>query len=460
MIFPVSFYSTNHQAEEVDFRTALLRGQAPDRGLYMPLIIPVIPAEALNSYAGMPYHEIAFDVTRRFLGGQIDPEELRRITCDAYDFDIPIEQVTGRRYILRLDQGPTASFKDFAARMMGRLMQYYLRQEHRSLLILTATSGDTGSAVASAFYGLENIRVVILYPRNEVTTRQRKQMTTLGKNIHVLGLDAKFDDCQALVKQAFADPELAGLNLSSANSINIGRLIPQIVYYFYAWARLQEGDDHAIISVPSGNFGDMMGGVLAMKMGLPVKKFVIATNGNDEFPNYLNTGGYEKIEPSRNCISSAMNVGHPSNLARLVDLYGGQMNEKGEIIRNALLEVMRREIWSVSISDEQTRETIASAYRQYGTLLEPHGAVGWAGLQEYLKQHPADDRPDQLCISLETAHPAKFPEEITRILGIEPPLPPSLTGIDHLPEQSEHLENDYQAFKNYLLSAPGFNTLT
>ena len=227
---------------------------------------------------------------------------------------MPLERVFDRKYVMRLDRGPTASFKDFAARMMGRLMQHYLKAENRRLLILTATSGDTGSAVANAFYALDNIDIVVLFPRDEVTGRQRKQMTTLGKNVKVLALDAKFDDCQALVKQAFSDPELAYLGLSSANSINIGRLVPQIVYYFYAFAKLSVPGERIVFSVPSGNFGDMMGGVLAMKMGLPIMRFIIATNENDEFPKYLFSGKYNKIEPSHNCISSAMNVGHPRTL--------------------------------------------------------------------------------------------------------------------------------------------------
>ncbi len=458
MVEPILFYSTNHNSEPVTFSRALLKGQAPDRGLYMPETIPVIPREEIYGFADMPYYEIAYHVTRRYLAGEIEDRKLFEIVKDAYDYDVPLEHVFERKYVMRLDQGPTASFKDFAARMMGRLMQHYLKLENRKLIILTATSGDTGSAVANAFYGLDNIDIVVLFPRDEVTPRQRKQMTTLGKNVRILALDAKFDDCQALVKQAFSDPDLAHLPLSSANSINIGRLVPQTVYYFYAYSKLRDKnqDEEVIFSVPSGNFGDMMGGILAMKMGLPVQKFVIATNENDEFPTYLDTGIYTKIEPSLNCISSAMNVGHPSNLARLISLYGGVMDEKGMIHKPADMESMREQIWSVSISDDQTRKTIAEAYSQSGTILEPHGAVGWAGLIEYLNTNPDKDLPDQLCISLETAHPAKFPEEIEKILHIEPELPPSLEGIDHLPEHVEDIENSYESFKKYLLQTSNF----
>jgi threonine synthase len=447
------FYSTNLKAYPVTFSQALLNGQAPDRGLYLPQSVPQLSQAEINNHSKFAYHEIAFDVTRRFMTGEIPDEKLLEIVKDAYDYPVPLENVYERKYIMRLDQGPTASFKDFAARMMGRLMQHYLKLNGKKLLILTATSGDTGSAVANAFYGLDNIQVVVLFPKSEVTDRQRKQMTTLGKNVKVLALDAKFDDCQALVKQAFSDHDLDHLCLSSANSINIGRLIPQIVYYFYAFSRLRTGDhsEKVVFSVPSGNFGDMMGGILAMKMGLPVKKFIIATNENDEFPNYLNSGRYEKVEPSRNCISSAMNVGHPSNLARLVAIYGGMMDEKGIIHHAADMELMRKDIHAVSISDEQTRDAIRKTYGDYQIILEPHGAVGWSGMMDYLRMNPLENRKEQLFISLETAHPAKFPDEIQQLLGLDPPLSKSLLGLDDKPEFITKLPAEYDDFKKYLL---------
>lgn len=444
------YYSTNLTAPPIPFPEALLQGQAPDRGLYMPETIPQLSADELNSFRNKEYHEIACDILWKYLDGQIPREVLAELTRDAYTFDVPLEKVIGRQYVMRLDQGPTASFKDFAARMMGRLMNYYLEKANRNLLILTATSGDTGSAVSHAFLGLDRIKVLVLFPKDEVTERQRKQMTTLGRNIRVISMDGKFDDCQALVKQAFSDPDLQHLNLSSANSINIGRLVPQTVYYFYAWSRLASPGEQIIFSVPSGNFGDMMGGVLAMKMGLPVKKFVIAVNENDEFPNYLQSGSYSKIEPSRNCISSAMNVGHPSNLARLVALYGGRMDETGRIHQPADLKRMQEEIWPVSITDEKTRETIRQAWEQHKLLLEPHGSVGWAGLQEYL--HLNKTGTEIPCVSLETAHPAKFPAEINRLLGFDPPLPPSLEGIEQKTESFHSMETHYPEFRKYLLS--------
>jgi threonine synthase len=448
----IAYYSTNRNSPDVTFSEALLRGQAPDRGLYLPRVIPALSEETIFSFINKPYSEIAFEVTRPFLAGEISDEDLARITRESYDFEVPLEPVYERKYILRLDQGPTASFKDFAARMMGRLMQHYLSLKKGKMLILTATSGDTGSAIANAFYGLENIKVVVLFPENEVTRRQRQQMTTLGRNVDVIAVEGKFDDCQALVKQAFSDPDLVHLDLSSANSINVGRLIPQIVYYFYAFSRLRVGlpDDTVIFSVPSGNFGDMMGGVMAMKMGLPVRKFIIAVNENDEFPEYLGSGGYRKVEPSRNCISSAMNVGHPSNLARLVDLYGGIMDEKGEVHRQADLENMRREIFAVSITDSMTRQTIVETWNKCNVLLEPHGAVGFAGLKTFLAENENRSDKEQLCISLETAHPAKFPEEILSLLGFDPPLPESLKGLEEKKEQFGKMANDYHQFKTYL----------
>lgn len=348
---------------------------------------------------------------------------------------------------MRLDQGPTASFKDFAARMMARMMQYFLEEEKSELVILTATSGDTGSAVAHAFHNVDRISMVVLFPRAEVSDRQRKQMTTLGGNVMVISVEGKFDDCQAMVKQAFTDSALKKLRFSSANSINIGRLLPQAVYYFYAYARLVKNREPVVFSIPSGNFGNMMGGLLAWRMGLPVHRYVIATNANDEFPLFLKTGRYKKIVPSRVCISNAMNVGHPSNLARVVALYGGMMDEKGNIRSSPDLEKMRREMFAISIDDTETRQTVKEAFEKFRVMLEPHGAVAWAGLVRYLK---TGEKP-ALAISIETAHPAKFPEEIIKILGIEPKPPPSLSHLDKKKEHYFSIGNDYKQFQKLLL---------
>ena len=448
---PIRYYSTNLQSEKVSFREALLRGQAPDRGLYMPIRIPVLDKVFMASFANRDYPGIAFGVLDAFLRDELPSGRLRELVEDAYDYPVPLEHVMKRKYVMRLDQGPTASFKDFAARMMGRLMNHFLEEENRELYILTATSGDTGSAIANAFYGLENIRVLILFPEKEVTPRQRKQMTTLGKNVEVIAIDGKFDDCQAMVKKAFGDPDLQHLNLSSANSINIGRLLPQAVYYFYAWAQLAgRNNEKATFVVPSGNFGDMMGGMIAWNMGLPMDRMVIAVNENDEFPDFLYTGRYSKIEPSKNCLSSAMNVGHPSNLSRLVALYGGEMDEKGNIARMPDMVAMRRDMTAVSISDKETKASIADAWKEHKLLLEPHGAVGWAGLAKHLGNLP-ESQKEKLFVVLETAHPAKFPEQIREILDFDPELPPSLKGLEDQEEKYSHLAHDYDAFKKHLL---------
>ncbi len=444
------YYSTNLRSARVSFREALIKGLADDGGLYMPETIPTISVEEICALKPLGYPEISLRVAMKFLAGEIAPADLKTLIDDAYDYPIPLEHVWGNCHVMRLDQGPTASFKDFAARLMGRLMQYYLQRENRRLLILTATSGDTGSAIANAFYGLDNIRVVVLYPDKEVTARQRKQMSTLGKNIELISIEGKFDDCQALVKRAFMDPALTHLELSSANSINIGRLIPQTMYYFYAYARLfRVPGEEVVFSVPSGNFGDLMGGLIARRMGLPVHKFVVATNSNDEFPIYYNTGEYRVISPSRNCISSAMNVGHPSNVARLIALYGGRMDEKGVIHEPADLAAIQRDLYAVSIGEEETEATISSAWQKHRLLLEPHGAVGWAGLEKYLAAHPGE--ADRICVSLETAHPAKFPEKIEELLGLDPELPPSLSALDGKQEFILPMQNDYAAFARHLL---------
>ncbi|MBP7068412.1 MAG: threonine synthase [Methanothrix sp.] len=442
----IKFFSTNGHLDRVDFKGALLAGQAPDKGLYMPEMFPSLSPETIRNFPQMSYHQIAYQVIKPYLGDLVEESALEDMLKDAYSYEVPLERVYDGKYLLRLDRGPTCSFKDFAARLMGRLMQYFLKEEGRSMIILTATSGDTGSAVAHAFYGLENIKVIVLFPESEVTERQRRQMTTLGENIYPLAVAGKFDDCQALVKQAFVDPELKGLELSSANSINVGRLLPQAVYYFYAHSRVAPGGEKVVFSVPSGNFGDLMGGLIALKMGLPVKKFVAATNENDEFPRFMQTGVYEPIRPSRNCISNAMNVGHPSNLARLFSLYGGQMDETGLVARQPDLSAMREEIYAVSISDEETRQTIREAYSQYKVLIEPHGAVGWAGLVRYLKEF-GDWSP---AVSLETADPAKFPDEIVRLTGVNPTLPPAMASLDEKEEHYLMMDGSYASLKDYL----------
>ncbi|WP_407355693.1 threonine synthase [Methanolobus sp. WCC5] len=447
----MKLYSTNLNAPEVSFREALIAGLAPDRGLYMPKDLPHFSKEEIDSFRDAPYPEIAYRVLSKVLEGEVDDQSLKAITYDAYNYDVPLEELDSNTYIMRLDRGPTASFKDFAARMMARLMQYYLGKENKSLTILTATSGDTGSAVADAFYGLDNIRVIVLFPTGEVSDRQRKQMTTLNGNITAISVDGKFDDCQAMVKQAFADEDLKHLNLSSANSINIGRLVPQSIYYIYAYARLRDYPEDIIFSIPSGNFGNMMGCVLAKTMGIPVRKIIASVNENDEVPCFLLTGQYEKIVPSKNCLSNAMNVGHPSNLARLITVYGGAMDEKGNISKEPDMARLRNDIHSGSVSDDQTKATIRDIYQKYDILIEPHGAVGIKGLFDYR----AESNDDTLAVTLETADPAKFPEHVRAETGIEPQIPQSLKEIEEKEEFMDDLGTDYAGFRKYLLEKLG-----
>jgi len=444
---PMLYASTNRRSPEINLAEALLQGQAPDKGLYLPVEIPRFAQEELASLQDKSYPEIAAAVLGKFTQGVFSEDMLSEMCHRAYDFEVPLEQVDSQRYVMRLDRGPTASFKDFAGRMMGQMFGALRRNASGRLVILTATSGDTGSAVASAFYKIPNVEVMILFPPSEVSARQRKQMTTLGENITAVGVDGKFDECQALVKQAFADESLRGIELTSANSINIGRLLPQIVYYVYAYVRLTGAKKPIIFSVPSGNFGDMMGALLALRMGVPIEKIVIATNANDEAPRFMETGEYHRIVPSKSCLSNAMNVGHPSNFARVISLFCGQMDEIGTLLKTPDMDWMKKELWAISISDEETRETIRKAWQKYRLLLEPHGAVGWLGLEQYLLKHPTTTA----AVSVETAHPAKFPDEIEQLLGFSPEAPANLIEVEKKEEHYLPLPADYAAFHKLIL---------
>ncbi len=451
----IRYYSTNRNLAgvpgivpfkgTVTFREALLQGQAPDEGLFMPEPIPALAPGKVSALKGKPYPAAAMLVAEAFLQDEVPREVLEKIILDSYNFDVPLEKVVDGKFVMRLDRGPTASFKDFAARLMARLMSCF-RGEAVRLNVLVATSGDTGSAVGEAFKGVEGIDVYILYPRDEVSGRQKKQLDSIGGNVQAVSIEGKFDDCQNLVKQAFSDPALARLNLTSANSINFGRIMPQIIYYVYAYAQLAQAGEAVVFSVPSGNFGNALGCEYARRMGIPVQRLVMPTNENDEFPRYLETGRYEKVSPSRACLSNAMNVGNPSNLARFFDLYGGTVDRSGTVHRYPDLDEMRRRIFSVSVSDAETRRTIKRVYEKYGVILEPHGAVGWRGLEAFLEAN--GDFP--LCVSLETAHPAKFPDDSVDLLGITPELPPSMKDIDRRSGEPVELPGDYGIFRKFL----------
>ena len=443
------FKSTNGKAPAVNLREAMLEGLAPDGGLYLPDKFPTLEASEIAGFAKLPYHEIAFRVLSRFTEGVVPDAELAAMCQSAYGFQVPLEKVYDRVHVMRLDRGPTASFKDFAARMMARLMGRFLQEDGKQLTILTATSGDTGAAVAHAFHKVPGIRVIVLFPISmKSAASQRKLMTTLKDNIRTVAIDGKFDDCQAMVKRAFADPTLKHIPLSSANSINIGRLLPQSVYYFYAASRLAQPGEPVAYSVPSGNFGDMMGAVVAKQMGLSVKKIIAPVNDNDAFPRFLVTGNYEKVVPSRNSLSNAMNVGHPSNLARLVAIYGGQMDETGKIHRAPDLAAMRRDLFSSSISDQRTVATIQEVWDKDQLLLEPHGVVAWRGFQDWLQTEPLGNLP---AVILETADPAKFPDEVRKVVGWDPDIPPAMDITNKMPEDYDRMDGDYDTFRQYLI---------
>ncbi len=446
----IKYHSTNYDTPHVDFKTAVLRGQALDKGLYMLNEIPKLSRDKINNFKSLALHEIGFEVISEFVDDIIPDHDLKIILKDALNFSIPIEKFRKNDSICYLDQGPTASFKDFGARILARIMDYFLKVDDKNIVILTATSGDTGGAVAQAFFGMKKIRVIVLFPENEISELQRKQMTTLGKNITAIGIKGKFDDCQSLVKKAFNDPDLKDVGLSSANSINVGRLIPQTIYYFYGYSRvIEELEEKVIFSVPSGNFGNLMGGLIAYNMGLPVRKFISAVNENDAFPRFLETGVYEKVEPSKKCISNAMNVGHPSNFARIIDLYNGQIDETGVIHKNPNLNQLRENIVSYSITDEITKETIADFYNKYHKIIEPHGAVGWACLEIYRNKYLEDKNYKSICF--ETADPAKFPNEIMSLINITPNMPKSLMTIQNKKEIQKSVEiTSYHDFKLFI----------
>lgn len=444
------FHSTNNNSLEVNFKTAVLKGQASDKGLYMLNEIPRIKSETIDSFKNMDFIDIAYKVISKFTENLISEDKIKEIINSALNFDVPVENIVNNDYLCYLDRGPTCSFKDFGARMLARIMEHFLEVDNESITILTATSGDTGGAVAQAFYKMARIKVIVLYPKSEVSDLQRKQMTTLGENITAIGINGKFDDCQNLVKIAFSDKELSQLNLSSANSINFGRLAPQTLYYFWSYSRITtEKREEVIFSVPSGNFGNLTGGLIAKRMGLPIMKFISAVNENNEFPTFLSSGVYTKVEPSINCISNAMNVGHPSNLARIFDLYEGQIDEKGAIHQMPDMEGIRKDIVSYSISDEATKETIVNFYSKYKKIIEPHGAVGWAAVKNFRVTFPKHN--DVKTITFETANPSKFPKEIIDLIDIVPIIPHSLKLIQDKPEFPNPKEiNKYSDFKEYL----------
>ena len=433
------FYSTNNKEHKVSFEDALLCGMAPDYGLYMisQKDIPKLTDEQIMSMKGKEYSQIAFEVLNPFLKEEIPQEQLKNLLNDAYSTEkIPtkVELVTKRTYIMWLTQGPTYSFKDYAARFFGRMLNYFLGKKGIRRTVVVATSGDTGGAVSDALFGLGNVDCIVFYPQGSISEGQRKQMTTLKGNIYAFEVNGDFDVCQALAKNLLGDKKFAENifgdkdQLTSANSISVGRLLPQAVYPFYAYSQIKSQNmEPFIASVPSGNFGDMMGTMIAKRMGLPIEKVLCGVNENTEFTDFLKTGNYI-VSASKKSPSSAMIVSHPSNLARLIDLYDGHMfdqrdeNKKvvkeGIIDKEANLEKMREEIWSTSVNNEQHYSTMKEVYEKYKIIIDPHGAVGWRALEEYNKGDFG-----KLAVVYETADPGKFPMDIEKAINSKPKLP-------------------------------------
>lgn len=431
----MKYYSTNGKAPLASLHEAVVKGLAADKGLYMPDVIKRMPDEFFDEIDSLDFQEIAYRVADAFFGEDVPADTLRRIVYDTLSFDVPAVELKENIYTLELFRGPTLAFKDVGARFMARLLGYFIQQEGQEQVnVLVATSGDTGSAVANGFLGVEGIRVYVLYPKGKVSPIQECQFTTLGQNITALEIDGVFDDCQALVKSAFMDEELnRHMKLTSANSINVARFLPQAFYYFYAYAQLKrEGKaDNLVVCVPSGNFGNITAGLFAKRMGLPVKRFIAANNSNDIFLQYLKTGKYSP-RPSVQTIANAMDVGDPSNFARILDLYHGSH------------EAISAEISGFAYSDEQIAETIRECFEETTYLLDPHGACGYRALCEGLRE-------GETGIFLETAHPGKFKPTIDRVMNANLHLPEKLKAFMKGEKQSVELPKDFESFKAYLL---------
>lgn len=432
----MKYYSTNHQAPDATLQEAVVKGLAADRGLYMPAFIPVLPADFYETIDTLSFPEIAFRVAEAFFGQDVPADTLKQLVYDTLNFDVPAVPVHDDLYSLELFHGPTLAFKDVGGRFMARLLGYFIRREgQQPVNVLVATSGDTGSAVANGFLGVEGIHVYVLYPQGKVSEIQEKQFTTLGQNITALEVDGTFDDCQALVKRAFLDADLnAHLKLTSANSINVARFLPQAFYYFYAYAQLKRAGkaDNLVVCVPSGNFGNLTAGLFAQRMGLPIRRFIAANNRNDIFYQYLQTGEY-RPRPSVATLANAMDVGDPSNFARILDLYGHSH------------AAIAADISGATYTDEQIRATVKAVYDETGYLLDPHGACGYRALRESLQ-------PGETGLFLETAHPAKFLATVEDIIGAPVAVPAKLQAFMAGTQQSLPLPNDFESFKAFLLN--------
>ena len=430
----MEFYSTNQVSPVVSLQEALYKGLPDDNGLYMPSVIPQLSHDFIAGCHELSFTDIAFEMSRALIGDEIPSDVLRSLIDDAFNFEVPLVQLDSNVHVLELFHGPTFAFKDFGARFMARLFGYFLEQSDNEINILVATSGDTGSAVAQGFLGVPGVSVTLLYPSGKVSDLQEKQLTTNGHNITALEVTGTFDDCQKMVKEAFLDTDLnQKLNLTSANSINVARLIPQSFYYMYAWSRLKEVSEEIAFCVPSGNFGNLSGGLLARKMGMPVDHFVAATNVNDIVPHYLQTGNFEP-KPSIQTLSNAMDVGNPSNFPRMQTLLGNDFKE------------IAGHIEGFPYDDEATLETISEVYDKFDYFLCPHSAIGYLGIKAFLDSHA-----NFTGICLATAHPAKFMETVDRATGSDVDVPLALEEVMGKAKDSVVIGNQYEDLKSYLM---------
>jgi len=445
----MKYYSTNGQAPVADLEKAVVKGLAEDRGLYMPETIYKLSGTFFEHIGEMTFQDIAYNVASNFFGDDIDPDALQDIVFDTLQFDCPVVKVKDDIYALELFHGPTLAFKDVGARFMARLLQYFIRRRtgndadnRRTVNVLVATSGDTGSAVANGFLGVEGIHVYVLYPKGKVSPIQECQFTTLGRNITAIEVDGVFDDCQRLVKSAFMDEELnRHMMLTSANSINVARFLPQAFYYFNAYARLKDvlNDKQLVVCVPSGNFGNICAALFGHQMGLPVERFIAANNANDVFYQYLQTGRY-KPKASIQTLANAMDVGDPSNFARILNLY----SQNGALSAEETHQRITSLISGATYSDEQIADTMRQCHAETGYILDPHGACGYQALADSLK-------PGEVGVFCETAHPAKFKEKVDAILGTDIDIPARLRAFMEGEKQSVALSKDFQDFKRYLM---------
>lgn len=429
------YYSTNKKSECVSLRDAVVNGLAEDRGLYMPEKINKLPEEFFKDIDKMSSQEISYEVAKAFFSDDVETDALKKIVYDTMSFDCPVKNICNNIWTLELFHGPTLAFKDIGARFMARLLEYFIRQESQQTVnVLVATSGDTGSAVANGFLGVDGIHVYVLYPKGKVSKIQESQFTTLGNNITAIEIDGVFDDCQNLVKNAFMDKELNNsMKLTSANSINVARFLPQAFYYFNAYARMKANGltDNLVVCVPSGNFGNITVGLFAKEMGLPICRFIAANNANDIFFNYLKTGIYEP-KPSIQTIANAMDVGNPSNFARIYDLYEGSHERIASMISGA------------TYTDEEISNAVKQCYNENGYILDPHGACGYQALKDLLNTNETG-------IFCETAHPAKFKDTIEKIIGTEIKIPQRLADFMKGKKQTVNMSNDFNRFKTFLL---------